>query len=114
MTDVLFASDTGAGEDAIVLLHGFGSWHGNWAAAAGELGGRVTLVAGGATRSDSVRAGLEVLEGSGITHVLIHDGARPLVSPATIGAVVVHGRLLHWLYPHNALLCSTYYQFVGI
>ena len=56
--------------------------------AIGELGGRVTLVAGGATRSDSVRAGLEVLEGSGITHVLIHDGARPLVSPATIGAVV--------------------------
>ena len=39
--------------------------------AIGELGGRVTLVAGGATRSDSVRAGLEVLEGSGITHVLI-------------------------------------------
>lgn len=53
-----------------------------------ELGGRVTLVAGGATRSDSVRAGLETLEGSGITHVLIHDGARPLVSPATLGAVV--------------------------
>ncbi|MFC0342358.1 bifunctional 2-C-methyl-D-erythritol 4-phosphate cytidylyltransferase/2-C-methyl-D-erythritol 2,4-cyclodiphosphate synthase [Paracoccus niistensis] len=56
--------------------------------ALGELGGRVTLVAGGATRSDSVRAGLEVLEGSGITHVLIHDGARPLVSAAIIGAVV--------------------------
>lgn len=56
--------------------------------AIGELGGRVTLVAGGATRSDSVRAGLEVLEGSDITHVLIHDGARPLVSLAVIGAVV--------------------------
>jgi len=53
-----------------------------------ELGGRVTLIAGGETRSDSVRAGLETLEGSGITHVLIHDGARPLVTPATIGAVV--------------------------
>lgn len=53
-----------------------------------QLGGRVTLVAGGATRSDSVRAGLETLEGSGITHVLIHDGARPLVAPATIDAVV--------------------------
>ncbi|MDO5370921.1 bifunctional 2-C-methyl-D-erythritol 4-phosphate cytidylyltransferase/2-C-methyl-D-erythritol 2,4-cyclodiphosphate synthase [Paracoccus sp. (in: a-proteobacteria)] len=52
------------------------------------LGGRVTLVAGGETRSDSVRAGLKVLEGSGITHVLIHDGARPLVAPSTIGAVV--------------------------
>lgn len=53
-----------------------------------ELGGRVTLVAGGANRSDSVRAGLETLEGSGITHVLIHDGARPLVSRAAISAVV--------------------------
>ena len=53
-----------------------------------ELSGPVILAAGGANRSDSVRAGLEVLEGSGITHVLIHDGARPLVSPAVIGGVV--------------------------
>lgn len=53
-----------------------------------ELGGRVTLVAGGASRSDSVRAGLEVLEGSGLTHVLIHDGARPLVSAVVIDAVL--------------------------
>ncbi|PZO63763.1 MAG: bifunctional 2-C-methyl-D-erythritol 4-phosphate cytidylyltransferase/2-C-methyl-D-erythritol 2,4-cyclodiphosphate synthase [Paracoccus denitrificans] len=52
------------------------------------LGGRVTLVAGGDTRTASVRAGLEVLEGSDITHVLIHDGARPLVSPAVIAGVV--------------------------
>ena len=53
-----------------------------------DLGGRVTLVAGGASRSDSVRAGLEVLAGSGLTHVLIHDGARPLVSAAVIDAVL--------------------------
>ncbi|WBU65234.1 bifunctional 2-C-methyl-D-erythritol 4-phosphate cytidylyltransferase/2-C-methyl-D-erythritol 2,4-cyclodiphosphate synthase [Paracoccus aerodenitrificans] len=52
-----------------------------------ELSGAVTLVAGGATRSDSVRAGLEVLEHSDITHVLIHDGARPLVSEAVISGV---------------------------
>lgn len=52
-----------------------------------ELGGRVTLVAGGDTRSASVLAGLSVLEGSGITHVLIHDGARPLVSPQVIRGV---------------------------
>lgn len=51
------------------------------------LGGRVTLVAGGTSRADSVRAGLEVLDGSGITHVLIHDGARPLVPAAVIEAV---------------------------
>ena len=53
-----------------------------------ELGGRVTLVEGGETRSDSVRAGLDLLEGSGVTHVLIHDGARPLVPPAVIAGVL--------------------------
>lgn len=53
-----------------------------------ELSGPVTLVAGGASRSDSVRAALESLESSGVTHVLIHDGARPLVSPEVIGGVV--------------------------
>ncbi|WP_294926250.1 bifunctional 2-C-methyl-D-erythritol 4-phosphate cytidylyltransferase/2-C-methyl-D-erythritol 2,4-cyclodiphosphate synthase [uncultured Paracoccus sp.] len=53
-----------------------------------ELGGRVTLIAGGDTRSDSVMAGLRALEGSDVTHVLIHDGARPLVSQAVIRGVV--------------------------
>lgn len=48
----------------------------------------VTLVAGGKTRSASVRAGLESLAGSGATHVLIHDGARPLVPAAVIEGVV--------------------------
>lgn len=56
--------------------------------AVAALGGTVTLVAGGDSRSDSVRAGLGVLEGSGITHVLIHDGARPLVSGDVITGVV--------------------------
>ncbi|MCB6177105.1 bifunctional 2-C-methyl-D-erythritol 4-phosphate cytidylyltransferase/2-C-methyl-D-erythritol 2,4-cyclodiphosphate synthase [Rhodobacter sp. Har01] len=45
----------------------------------------VTLVTGGATRAQSVKNALEALEGSGITRVLIHDGARPLVSRALIG-----------------------------
>ena len=53
-----------------------------------ELGGRVTLVAGADTRAGSVRAGLETLEGSAITHVLIHDGARPLVGPDVIARVI--------------------------
>ncbi|WP_041527191.1 bifunctional 2-C-methyl-D-erythritol 4-phosphate cytidylyltransferase/2-C-methyl-D-erythritol 2,4-cyclodiphosphate synthase [Paracoccus aminophilus] len=53
-----------------------------------EFGGAVTLIAGGGTRSESVRAGLESLAGSGVTHVLIHDGARPLVSPEVIAGVV--------------------------
>lgn len=50
--------------------------------------GRVTLVAGGDTRSASVRNALELLDGSGVTHVLIHDGARPLVSAPVIAGVV--------------------------
>lgn len=53
-----------------------------------EIAGPVVLVAGGETRSVSIRAALETLEGSDITHVLIHDGARPLVSDAVIRGVV--------------------------
>ncbi len=45
---------------------------------------RTQLVAGGASRDASVRAALEALAGSDIRRVLIHDGARPLVSPALI------------------------------
>lgn len=52
------------------------------------FGGQVVLVAGGASRSASIRAALDTLEGSGITHVLIHDAARPLVSAEVIGGVV--------------------------
>ncbi|MBL9048602.1 MAG: bifunctional 2-C-methyl-D-erythritol 4-phosphate cytidylyltransferase/2-C-methyl-D-erythritol 2,4-cyclodiphosphate synthase [Tabrizicola sp.] len=40
----------------------------------------VRLVEGGATRDASVLAGLRALAGTGATRVLIHDGARPLVS----------------------------------
>ncbi len=53
-----------------------------------EFGGKVTLIAGGETRAQSVLAGLESLEGSGITHVLIHDGARPLVTAEVTQGVI--------------------------
>ena len=45
-------------------------------------------VAGGATRSDSVRAALEALAGDPPRRVLVHDGARPLVEPRLIHAVL--------------------------
>lgn len=48
----------------------------------------VTLVSGGSTRDASVRNALEKLDGSGIDTVLIHDGARPLVSAALIHRVL--------------------------
>ncbi|TQM92352.1 bifunctional 2-C-methyl-D-erythritol 4-phosphate cytidylyltransferase/2-C-methyl-D-erythritol 2,4-cyclodiphosphate synthase [Roseinatronobacter monicus] len=47
----------------------------------------VAIVLGGDTRTASVRAALEALEGDAPRHVLIHDGARPLLSPTVIGDV---------------------------
>ncbi|WP_096785770.1 bifunctional 2-C-methyl-D-erythritol 4-phosphate cytidylyltransferase/2-C-methyl-D-erythritol 2,4-cyclodiphosphate synthase [Rhodobacter sp. CZR27] len=51
------------------------------------LGG-VELVEGGATRDASVRNALEALAGTDVTRVLIHDGARPLVSQALIARLI--------------------------
>ncbi|HEY0283687.1 MAG TPA: bifunctional 2-C-methyl-D-erythritol 4-phosphate cytidylyltransferase/2-C-methyl-D-erythritol 2,4-cyclodiphosphate synthase [Rhizomicrobium sp.] len=45
-------------------------------------------IVGGATRQDSVRRGLEALAGDAPEFVLIHDAARPLVSPRLIGGVI--------------------------
>ncbi|MDF2142592.1 bifunctional 2-C-methyl-D-erythritol 4-phosphate cytidylyltransferase/2-C-methyl-D-erythritol 2,4-cyclodiphosphate synthase [Paenirhodobacter sp. CAU 1674] len=43
------------------------------------FGGTVTLIAGGDSRDQSVKNALEALDGTQISKVLIHDGARPLV-----------------------------------
>ncbi|HKW53881.1 MAG TPA: bifunctional 2-C-methyl-D-erythritol 4-phosphate cytidylyltransferase/2-C-methyl-D-erythritol 2,4-cyclodiphosphate synthase [Stellaceae bacterium] len=45
-------------------------------------------VAGGAARQDSVRLGLESLDGLKTERVLIHDGARPFLDTATIDRVL--------------------------
>jgi 2-C-methyl-D-erythritol 4-phosphate cytidylyltransferase len=50
-------------------------------------GCQVRVVAGGATRPDSVRCGIESLA-SNPKIVCIHDGARPFVTQATIEAVL--------------------------
>ena len=55
-----------------------------------ELDGLV-IVAGGATRQESVRAGLEALPTTGPERVLIHDAARPILPQEVIV------RLLHAL-----------------
>lgn len=47
------------------------------------------VVAGGDSRDASVRAGLEALEHDGTTHVLIHDGARPLLSGDLVARLLV-------------------------
>jgi 2-C-methyl-D-erythritol 4-phosphate cytidylyltransferase / 2-C-methyl-D-erythritol 2,4-cyclodiphosphate synthase len=48
----------------------------------------VQIVEGGATRDGSVRNALLALDGAGVTRVLIHDGARPLVSRALIARMI--------------------------
>ena len=52
------------------------------------IGPGVEYVAGGATRDASVRAALVALSGRDFSHVLIHDGARPLVGAALIRRVI--------------------------
>ena len=46
------------------------------------------IVEGGPDRASSVRNALEALENRNISRVLIHDGARPLVSPDLIARVL--------------------------
>ncbi|HQU66570.1 MAG TPA: bifunctional 2-C-methyl-D-erythritol 4-phosphate cytidylyltransferase/2-C-methyl-D-erythritol 2,4-cyclodiphosphate synthase [Albidovulum sp.] len=52
-----------------------------------HFAGKVVLVAGGDSRNASVRNALEVLDPDIFSTVLIHDGARPLVSSALIARV---------------------------
>jgi 2-C-methyl-D-erythritol 4-phosphate cytidylyltransferase/2-C-methyl-D-erythritol 2,4-cyclodiphosphate synthase len=53
-------------------------------AAALPTDGRLSVVNGGATRQQSVLAGLEVLAGEDVSHVLIQDAVRPFVEPAIL------------------------------
>lgn len=46
------------------------------------------ILPGGVNRADSVRAGFEALLAQGMQTVLIHDGARPLVSAEVISRVI--------------------------
>ena len=55
------------------------------------LGERLSLVAGGAQRADSVRAGLAALP-SGAAVILVHDAARPFVGRTTIDVVIGRAR----------------------
>jgi 2-C-methyl-D-erythritol 4-phosphate cytidylyltransferase len=57
-------------------------------------GPALTLVAGGARRSDSVAAALRALPAE-CTVVLVHDAARPFPEPDVIGAVIGEARAGH-------------------
>ncbi|WP_103171382.1 bifunctional 2-C-methyl-D-erythritol 4-phosphate cytidylyltransferase/2-C-methyl-D-erythritol 2,4-cyclodiphosphate synthase [Paracoccus sp. SY] len=75
--------DAFAGFDRVVLVVHLD----DMARAIRDFAGGVTIVTGGETRAASVMAGLQALEGQA-THVLIHDGARPLVGDAVIQGVI--------------------------
>jgi 2-C-methyl-D-erythritol 4-phosphate cytidylyltransferase len=57
------------------------------AEAAGADGDDVRVVTGGATRAESVARGLAALP-DGPGRVLVHDAARPLLTPALVAAVL--------------------------
>ncbi|MCP5070895.1 MAG: 2-C-methyl-D-erythritol 4-phosphate cytidylyltransferase [bacterium] len=66
------------------------AWRARFEASAGELAGLRGLapaVVGGAERQDSVAAGLEALPDQ-VSHVVVHDAARPLVPAADVRRVV--------------------------
>ncbi len=56
------------------------------------VNGRAALVAGGATRSASVRAAFQALGAHGADVVCIHDAARPLIAAEEIGRVLEAAR----------------------
>ncbi|MBP9663433.1 MAG: 2-C-methyl-D-erythritol 4-phosphate cytidylyltransferase [Pyrinomonadaceae bacterium] len=47
------------------------------------------IVTGGATRAESVRNGMDSIAAADNAIVAVHDGARPLVTPEEIAAVIV-------------------------
>lgn len=59
----------------------------------GRMTGRaiVTVVAGGATRAESVRRGLDAVP-SGFSWIAVHDGVRPLVTPHLIERTLKEAR----------------------
>lgn len=80
----LEALRTAPGVDAVVVvLHRDDMAEAEALAAMG-----IRAVEGGATRDASVRAALEALAGEGVTRVLIHDAARPMVSAALITRLI--------------------------
>ena len=53
-----------------------------------KISGDYQLTYGGNSRTESVYCGLKHIQNQGISHVLIHDGARPFVSEKTISEII--------------------------
>lgn len=71
--DVVVVISTGAEAEAAAALSGLTGWR---------------TVTGGAARADSVKAGLAALGGPEDRPVLVHDAARPFLSPAVIARCI--------------------------
>jgi len=84
-----FTSHPDIGHVVVALPAGFANRPPDWLAKL--VGERLALVAGGATRAHSVRAGLRALP-EHVGTVLIHDGARPFVTRDTIDGVLDKAR----------------------
>ena len=73
--------------DAVQVVIGDGD-HAAYEEAVAGLAGLLPPVVGGATRQQSVLNGMEALAASAPRRVLIHDAARPFVSPALVDRVI--------------------------
>lgn len=71
---------------ALVVIHP--DDHASYEDSVASLEGLLPPAIGGATRQDSVRAGLEALAAAAPARVLIHDAARPFVDAGTIDRVL--------------------------
>jgi 2-C-methyl-D-erythritol 4-phosphate cytidylyltransferase len=84
-----FTSHPEVGHVVVAVSPGFVERPPEWL---GKLvGERLSLVAGGASRAHSVRAGLRALPAAARV-VLVHDGARPFVGRETIDNVIALAR----------------------
>ena len=84
-----FTSHPDVGQVIVAVPPGFKARPPEWL---GKLvGDRLALVAGGATRAQSVRAGLGALPPQAAV-VLVHDAARPFVTRETIDGVIAKAR----------------------
>jgi len=80
-----FARHPRVGQIVVALPAAFAAEPPEWLAEV--AGGSLTIVAGGETRADSVRAALAALDPR-FPLVLVHDAARPFVAPETIDLVI--------------------------
>src|SRR5438128_5484570 len=84
-----FTSQPDVEQVVVVLPVGYAARPPEWLARL--VGPRLRPVTGGASRAQSVRAGLNALAARASV-VLVHDGARPFVSRETIDAVIAKAR----------------------